>query len=331
MQIISGPEVASRLDYQTCIPIVREAMRQLSAEGRAQPLREVTKLGEGKFFGVMPGVIQQGAYFGAKLVGVFDDPAQPGRQSHQGVVALFEGEAGRAVCIADAKEVTTIRTAAASAVATEALARPDAAVLGLIGCGTQARAHLDAHLAARSYAKILVWSRSARRAMQFVHEQRARLGIAIELAEAVEDVAANSDVVCTLTSSPIPILSGKWLRPGVHVNAVGASVSWAAEVDDEAVVRSRYFVESRNSALAQAGEYLQARKAGLITADHIVGEIGEVLLGTVRGRLSDQDITMYKSLGHIVQDLAVTHHLYEGRASHPARADELPRRESVAV
>jgi ornithine cyclodeaminase len=309
---VYGPEdVRKLLDYGGCIAAVREAMLQFTRDGTPQPLRSIFELEQEKLFGIMPGALSPPDGFGAKIISVFENPHHPGRAAHRGLVVLFRREHGEVACIADAEEVTKIRTAASSAVATDALARLDATCLALFGCGAQAESHLRAISEVRPLQKVLIWGRSLSSAREFASRMAAETNLAIHAIENPEVAARNADIICTVTSSPMPVLFGKWIRPGTHVNAVGSSRPGPIEIDPELVVQSRYVADSRRSALAAASEFLAARDAGLIRDDHIVAEIGEVLLGRIRGRTSADEITLYKSLGHIVQDLAAVTYIHE--------------------
>ena len=310
MRHIDKEEIARRLTYERCIPIVRDAMIAFSTGETKQLLRSILPLSEGRLFGVMPGALGAHKPFGAKVLSVFKDNAEKGKQSHQGVVLLFEPDGGEPVCILDAGEITAIRTAAASAVATDALARKDAKRLTILGTGEQAITHARAISKVRKLETLVVWGRSAERAQALAEKLRAELSIETIVAPTTRVAVLDADIVCTVTSAVEPILEGKWLRPGVHINLVGSSYAVPAEVDNDVVVRSRFFVDSREGVLAQGAEFLNAKKAGLIGDDHIKGEIGEVLAGKVEGRRSAEDITAYKSLGHIAQDLASAWALY---------------------
>ena len=306
-----GPEqVRAALDYDGCITAVRAAMTDFSSEGKPQPLRSIFELAPAKFFGLMPGALAAPHGFGAKVLSVFGDPAQPGRSAHRGVVVLFDRESGHLTCIADAGEVTEIRTAAASAVATDALARPDAKTLAVFGCGAQAVSHVRALVRVRRFERVLAWGRSSERAAGFAEQMQREVGIPVRAVAEAHEAASAADVICTVTASRTPVLLGEWVRPGTHVNVVGSSYAGPVEVDHALVRMSRYIVDSRRSALAAAAEFLLAKEAGLIDDSHIVAEIGEVLLGRIPGRRSPQEITVYKSLGHIVQDLAATAYLH---------------------
>lgn len=313
MIMIDQEEVRARLTYEVCIPIVRDAMIAFSAGETRQLLRQIIPLADGRMFGVMPGALGDRAAFGAKLISVFPDNFAKGIQSHQGIVLLFDPDSGAPVCIAHAGEVTAIRTAAASAVATDALARPEASRLAILGYGEQAETHLRALRQVRPIASVTVWGRSADRAQAFAARMGEETGLPVAASPDARTAVAEADIVCTVSGAAEPILMGAWVRPGTHLNLVGSSRAGPTEVDNELVVRSRFVADSREGVLAQGAEFLNAKAAGLIGDDHIVAEIGEVLSGKVEGRQSPDQITAYKSLGHIVQDLASVRALVAGR------------------
>jgi ornithine cyclodeaminase/alanine dehydrogenase-like protein (mu-crystallin family) len=310
MRFIDKEEVARRLSYEVCIPIVRDAMIAFSKGETKQLLRSIIPLSDGRLFGVMPGALGSHAIFGAKLISVFHGNFDLGVPSHQGLIVLFDPESGAPVCVVDAAEVTAIRTAAASAVATDVLARKDARRLALLGYGEQAGTHARAISKVRDLKSIVVWGRSVERANAFAERTQAELALPVVAAETVKEAVSEADIICTLTSAPEPILRGEWVRPGTHVNLVGSSHAGPAEVDNDLVIRSRFIADSREGVLQQGGEFLRAKAAGLIDDAHIVAEIGQVLMGDVEGRRSAEEITVYKSLGHIVQDLASAAALY---------------------
>ena len=309
IQTLDSAAVYRLLDYAGCISAVREAMAALSRDGREQPLRAITDLGGGRLFGLMPGLMPGADAFGAKLVSVFPDPERDGRAAHRGVVVLFDGESGEIDCIADAGAVTHIRTACASAVATDALARPDAKSLAIFGCGAQAESHVEALIRVRPLDRIRVWGRDQEAARRLASAMESKAGVETRAVEDREALAADADIICTVTSAHEPILCGEWVRPGTHVNLVGSSYAGPREADHRLVAMSRLFVDYRRSALAAAAEFLAAKADGLITDAHIAGEIGEVLNGTVPGRRTADEITVYKSLGHIAQDLAAVRYV----------------------
>ena len=313
--IFDSTDVAELLDYPSCIAVVADAMKALSDGRTRQLLRTMFHMGEGRTFAQMPGALGDDDMFGAKMISVFASPGNPGVRRHRGIVALFEAEEGRPVCIADAEEITHIRTAAATAVATDALARKDARVLLLMGTGGQARTHLEALPLVREFERILVWGRDPAKAAALVERHADRLPV--EVAMDARGAAAQADVICTLTGAREPILFGDWIAAGTHVNLVGSSGPGAVEADNDLVRMARYFADSRASALDAAAEFLAASQAGLVGEEHIVAEIGEVLLGRHAGRIGADEITVYKSLGHAVQDLAAAAYLYRTRAKPP--------------
>lgn len=310
MRLIDRDEVRRRLTYDLCIPIVRDAMIAFSKGETKQTLRTIIPLADGRLFGVMPGAMGPDAVFGAKLISVFPENFAKGVQSHQGVVVLFDPDNGAPICIAHAGEITAIRTAAASAVATDALAREDATRLALLGYGEQAHTHARAISKVRRLSAITVWGRSPERAQKFAEATQAELGITVTTATTARAAVVDADIICTVSSAKEPILEGKWLHPGTHVNIVGSSYAGPTEVDHDVVTRARFFADSREGVIAQGAEFLYAKQAGLIGDDYIVAEIGQVLAGDVEGRQNAEQITAYKSLGHIVQDLASAWALY---------------------
>jgi ornithine cyclodeaminase len=312
MQVIDRAEVARRLTYEACIPIIRQAMIAFSRGETRQLLRSIIPLAHGNLFGVMPGALGESAAFGAKLISVYPGNFDRGGPSHQGLVVLFEPDSGAPVCVLDAGEITTIRTAAASAVATDALARADSRRLAILGYGEQAATHARALLRVRPLAAVTVWGRSSERARSFCARMGAELGISFASADTAQQAVDGADIVCTVTAASEPVLKGEWVRPGTHVNLVGSGMAGPAEVDTALVARARFVADSREGVLAQGAEFLRAKQAGAVDDSHIVGEIGQVLAGEVAGRRSAAEITVYKSLGHVVQDLACAWALYRG-------------------
>jgi ornithine cyclodeaminase len=308
--VYRAADVDRLLDFPGCIASLRRTMAALSEDRREQPLRNIIPIRNERLFALMPGMSTGEPGFGAKLISVFRDPEHGGRSAHRGLVTLFEEATGSVVCVADAHEITRIRTACASAVATDALARRDATTLAIFGYGTQAEAHLRAIPLVRPIARVVVWGRSAEIARAFAARMAGETGLDI-VAEPAAEAAADADIICTVTGSWEPVLMRDWVRPGTHINAVGSSHPGPVEIDPELVAASDYFVEYRRSALAAAAEFLQAKERGLIDDAHILAEIGEVLNGTARGRTDDARVTLYKSLGHVVQDLAAARYVHD--------------------
>ena len=305
MLIISAAEVEASLPMPRAIAAMRDVMMQVSAGRTVLPLRQFMAIPDapGKL-AVMPGYIADPPLFGVKTVAKYSHP--PGSPhgsphgSHIGVLQLFDAKTGLLLAIIEGGSLTAIRTAAASALATDVLARPHASRLAILGTGEQARRHVLAMAAVRPISEVRVWGRSLSRATAFAD--------ALELpARAFADVAAavaDADIICTTTPAVDPILFGATVAPGTHVNLVGSAVPVTAEADSALVARSEFFVDFREAALAQAGELRRAIAEALVGPAHIRAEIGEILLGTAPGRSSAAAVTIYKSLGVTAQDLA---------------------------
>lgn len=296
--------MARLLDPARCAAAVRNAMLELSTVARDQPLRSILPIEPGKLFALMPGQLPEAEMFGAKIVSAFPDVVNPGHVAHRGLVLGFDRGTGELLCVADAGEVTTIRTAAASAVATDILARPDATCLAVLGSGALARSHIRAISHVRALRRILVWGRNHESAQALAEEMSGEIGTQIEATKTAETAIECADIICTVTSAPQPILFRDWVRPGTHINAVGSSHAGPFELEPTLVAACRYVADCRPYALVAAAEFLEAKRLALVEDAHIVGEIGEVLAGTVLGRQDSEQITLYKSLGHVVQDLA---------------------------
>jgi len=309
--VLNQTEVGALLPMAECMDVMADALRALAAGDAAVPLRTVVRLPDGhSAFAMMPATLARSAALGVKVITVFPGNEGTRLDSHQGAVLLFEAEQGRLLAVMDASAITAIRTAAVSGVATRALAREDAAELAILGAGVQAATHLEAMLLARPVARVRVWSRTAGRAGEFARRAAERFAIEVEAVASAEAAVDGAAVVCTTTAAREPVLHGAWLAAGTHVNAVGASVPTARELDTEAVRRARLYVDRRESALAEAGDFLLPRREGAVSDDHIVGELGDVLLGRVPGRRSGTEVTLFKSLGLAVEDVAAARHVH---------------------
>jgi ornithine cyclodeaminase len=311
LRVITGKDVRRLLPYPTCVEAVAGAMRAVSSGRTVMPLRQIMRLPGGQgALGVMPGYLGDPECFGIKLLSLFPGNPAVGLSSHLGLYLLCEVGNGRPLALMEASALTAIRTAAASVVATRALARPDSRVLAVIGTGEEAGSHVEAFQAVRPFETLLVWGRNAAAAERLADRSR-RLGFgAVRVVPDVRDALAEADVVCTVTASKDPLLYGADVRPGTHLCLVGASIPSCREVDDACVAMSRFYVDYRASAMAQAGELLHAIGEGVVTEAHIVAEIGEVLAGTAPGRHSASEVTVYKSLGVAAQDLAAASIVY---------------------
>ncbi len=320
MKILGAAAVESLLAMGECVDVVDGAMRAVTRQQVLSPLRTVMPLAPPNAMGIMPGAMLEHGRFGLKVLALYPGNGALGLPSHAGVVVLFDAVSGAPLAVLDSNSLTSLRTAAASAVATRALARPESSVLALLGTGHQALWHVHAMRTVMRVKRLQLWSRTAASVEHFMEELGAMDGIEVVRAQSAQDAVDGADVVCTVSASRTPILQGAWLAPGQHVNLVGASVASAWEADAEVVRRSRFFVDVRTSAAVQAGEWLQALEEGVVDESHLRGEIGEVLLGQVAGRQSAADITVYKSLGHVAQDIATADAVYRralGRADFP--------------
>ena len=310
MQIIDAETVARTLSMAACMDLMAATQAAISRGEARLPQRLMLPVGGGRgHFGAMPGELPQSALFGAKLVGLFPGNPAQGRPAVQGQILLFDNQDGTPLALVEAASVTAIRTAAASGAATRALAREDAHVLALLGCGAQAETHLQAMLEARPVDEVRVWGRNLNKAQAFAARQGARCGIPIQALPGAREAVAGADLICTVTGASEPILQGEWLSLGAHLNLVGAHSPTTREADAEAIGRARVFTEVTEFALAEAGDLLLAMQEGKFSKEGIVGEIGAVLEGRVAGRLGRDDITLYKNLGNTAQDLAAAHYV----------------------
>lgn len=309
--IVSQQEVPELLPMDECIDVMAEALAALSRGQAVMPLRTIVSLPDGSgMLASMPSMLPSAGVMGIKVITVFPGNEGTELESHQGAVLLFEAEQGRPLAIVDASEVTGIRTAAVSGLATRLLARPDAGDVAILGSGTQARTNLEAMLTVRDVRRVRVWSRTRDHAERFAEHEAVRHGIAVEVADTSRDAVEGADIVCTTTSAKEPVLRGEWLSPGAHINAVGFAAG-GRELDTEAVVRARLFADRRESILNEAGDFLIPKGEGAVDDDHVAGELGEVILGIVEGRTSPEEITVFESMGLAIEDLAAADHIYK--------------------
>ena len=311
MRIITESEVPGLLPMAECMDVMAGALTTLAKGGAILPLRPLMRIPpKAGILGMMPAYMDAPDAMGVKVITVFNGNHGTEYDSHQGVVLLFEAHHGSIVAVIDASSVTAIRTAAVSGVATRLLARADASDLCILGSGVQARTHLDAMRIARPLTRVRVWSRNAESAREFARVESKRHGIAVEAIESARQAVEGASIICTTTSAREPILEGAWIAPGAHINAVGSSTPTARELDSAAVARANLYVDRRESTLNEAGDFLIPKSEGLIEDTHIRAELGELLLGTKQGRESADDITLFKSLGLAVEDVAAAHYIY---------------------
>lgn len=310
MIVINQREVLELLSMKSCIDIMESVFVDVAQGDAMQALRSVVPLEADHLFGVMPSYLRRERVVGAKVITVFTDNHQNQLPSHQGFVSLFDADDGTLQAIVDGQAITAIRTAAVSAVATKWLARQDAQRLAMVGSGEQARSHLEAMLLVRPIRYVKVWSPHVENAKQFQTDMSRKFGVSITVCERVTDAVADADIICTVTSAKVPVLQGDWVSAGAHVNAVGACRAQDRELDTVLVKHARLYVDSVQSAHHEAGDYLIPVQEGAIGRDHIVGEMGELLTNRVDGRRSSVDLTVFKSLGLPVEDMAAANYVY---------------------
>jgi alanine dehydrogenase len=309
--IINQHEIRRLLPMDECIEVMAEALKTLAHGDAVLPLRPTMPVpdGLGRLV-MMPSYLGRPATIGLKVLTIFPGNEGTPFDAHQGAVLLFEPEHGSLQAILDATEITAIRTAAVSGVATRLLARDDAGDLALIGSGVQARTHLDAMQAARQLRRVRVWSRNPDHARAFAEREAPNRPYVVVAAPDAEAAVEGADIICTVTSASEPVVRGEWIEPGAHINAIGSSRATMRELDTAAVVKSHLFVDRRESALSEAGDLLIPKQEGAIGDDHIKGELGDLLLGRVTGRRSPEEYTLFKSLGLAIEDAAAAHHVY---------------------
>lgn len=312
--LLSEKDVQAVLSMDDLIPAMEAALDQFSAGNVKQPLRHIVEVGSHAFYGVMPAFMTHPAALGTKLVSVFHSNAERGLPSHLATIVLLDPETGGLQAVMDGRYITEARTAAASAASAKHLARPDARVLAILGSGVQARSHLDALTRVRGFEEIRVWGRNAGPVAAVLSGAPAHARAKLVAAPSPEAAVDQADVIVLVTASREPVLRGEFVRKGAHVCAVGACRPDQREMDTALVRNARVFVDSRTGALAEAGDLVIPIKEGAIDASHIAGEIGDVFGGRTPGRRSADEITIFKSLGMAVEDVAAAHLAFE-RAS----------------
>jgi ornithine cyclodeaminase/alanine dehydrogenase-like protein (mu-crystallin family) len=305
MLVLNQAEVEQLLDMEGCIEAMSEALASLARGEVHVPLRFVVKPeDEPSLIGLMPA--HRGGdspLYSLKTVCVFPENPKRGLDAHQGTVTLFDGETGEVRALMNASAITAIRTAAVSAVATRLLAREDAKELAILGAGVQARSHLEALRLVRDFDRVRIYSPTAEHAQALAAEAGA------EAVGSAEEAVRDADVVVTATSAAEPILRRAWLKEGAHVNAVGSSIPTTRELDTQTMADAVLFVDRRESTINEAGDFLFPQREGAIGPDHIRAELGELLIGAAEGRRSDGELTVFKSLGLAVEDLAAAEHV----------------------
>ncbi|HEX6761260.1 MAG TPA: ornithine cyclodeaminase family protein [Gaiellaceae bacterium] len=299
LRVLDEATVRRLLPMHECIDAMADVLAGLARDELYNPLRFVVRPpGEASLMGLMPAHRSgDSPLWSLKALTIFPGNSTRGLDSHQGFVALFDGETGAPRAILNAGAVTAVRTAAVSGVATRLLAREDARTLAILGTGTQARSHLDAMHAVRSFERVVVWSASGR-----MLDGAENVGSA-------EEAVRDADVICTVTALAEPVVARPWLKAGAHVNAVGSSIPSARELDSATMAAAALFVDRRESTVNESGDYLVPLREGALDESHIRAELGEILTGAADGRRSDDELTVFKSLGLAVEDLAAAEHV----------------------
>jgi len=311
MLLLSEKQVHSLIEIDELIAALTQAHIQYSTGKAVMPVRLVVPLPEiqGRITS-MPGYLNQDKALGMKVVTYFQNNPQHNLPAILATIMLFSAETGKMIAVMDGAYITAIRTACASAMATNALANPQTLALGILGAGVQARAHIRALARVRRINQIKIYSPSGASAAGLKREMENEVGVAIEVAKSTEEVVRASDLLVTVTTAKEPIVEPEWLKPGVHINAVGSHRPDLREIDGATLARAKVVVDSRNAIMAECGDILLALKEKSVGDDVIYGEIGEVLAGAKPGRSSVNEITLYKSVGIAIQDVATANLVY---------------------
>ena len=310
--MVSHQEVRRWLPMDACMDVMAETLKMLSQGSALNPLRHLMWLPDKTgVLGMMPAYLADSRVMGLKAISVFPGNHATEYDSHQGAVMLFETQNGRLLAMMDAGKITAIRTAAVSGVATRLLARHDSAELAILGSGVQAHTHLEAMQVARKISGVRVWSRRFEHAQKFADQASTACNIPIKAFDKARGAVDGADIICTVTSTTDPILQGDWISSGTHINAVGSSVPFARELDTAAMAKSKLFVDRRESTLNEAGDFLIPQKEGAIDESHVKGELGDILMNKVGGRERPEEVTLFKSLGLAVEDVASAHYIYQ--------------------
>ena len=309
---IGKEEVATLLPMQECIDVMESTFLALANGQCLQPLRSIMWLPDKTgLLGMMPGYAAGPDVMGIKLITVFHANKDSGYPSHQGIVALFDAKHGQPLMMFDATEITAIRTAAVSALATRVLSRENSDRLAVIGAGEQAQRHIESILLVRKIKEISIWNRNESNAEALSKKITARCAIDIRVTKTPQHAVENADIICTVTASRQPLVMGNWIDNGSHINAVGSSTPFSRELDTKAVVRGILFTDRYESLFKEAGDFLIPKEEGAIADSHVKAELGEVLNGSKKGRESDQQITIFKSLGLAAEDIFSAWHIYQ--------------------
>lgn len=304
IKYLSSNEVYEKLDMNSCISLMEEVFTALSNGEVDNIVRSMVNTGEGGLLGIMPGLIPSRHAVGTKLITVFHDNYLKGLPSHQGIVAVYDTANGTLKGICDGTAITAVRTGAVSAVATKYMSKPDSTKLALLGSGVQAGTHLEAIKCIRDIREVTVWSNSLESMNSFIEKYSKKYPeISLKGCETAEEAVKDADIICTVTPSHTPILKGEWVKPGAHINAVGACTKRDRELDTECVKKSKLICDAYSSCMAEAGDFLIPLDEGAFGEDHLIGDLGGVVTGKVAARTSKDDITCFEALGLACEDV----------------------------
>lgn len=305
LRILSAKNVAQAVPMEDAIGLMQEAFIQLSGGQAMLPVRMNMEIpqAQGRFL-IMPVYLPNNRQIGVKIVSIMDNNPARGLPLIHAMVMVLDSKNGRPLALMDGEYLTALRTGAASGLATDLLARKDSKVVAIIGAGVQGRFQLEAVCKVREITRAFILDRTAEKARQFSHEMSDKLPLPVEAAESTAAIR-EADIICTATTSTEPVLSHDDLKPGVHINGIGAYKPSMREIPAEIVLQAKVVVDHRKSCLSEAGDLIQPMQHGVITKGHIHAEIGEIAGGNKIGRESDDEITFFKSVGNAVQDLAV--------------------------
>ena len=303
---LNEADIRAVLSVGELIETMARAVAAFSAGCAKQPVRTVIDI-PGGFFGTMPALLETTGALGAKLVTVCNGNAAKGLHSHLATILLLDAETGETLAIMDGRYVTEARTGAASAVAARYLSRTDAESLCILGSGVQARSHLEALPLVRKFRDVRAWSPTERNLQQFIAESNGRVRPAASAREAVE----GADVVVLATSSPSPAIEDRWVKAGACVISVGACRPTQREMDPSLVARARFFTDTRAAALQESGDIVQGIREGRFGENHIAAELGELVAHPALGRQTEDEVTIFKSLGMAVEDVAAANLVYQ--------------------
>lgn len=310
-RLLTEDQVHALLPMSDLVAAMESALVRFSTGEVLQPVRTVLQVGPSRaFFGLMPAYIEQPARMGTKIVTVYNENHAVGLPSHLATILLLDPGTGALLALMDGRYVTEARTAAVSAVSARHMARAGASTLALIGTGVQARSHLEAYAEVRALTDVRVWSPQARSRDRFVEDMRGKVPVSLVAASSAEAAVRGADLIVLATSSPTPVIEDAWVAPGAHVVSVGACRPDQREMPPALVARARLFVDSRAAALVESGDMVMGMAEGRFAADHVRGELGEAVLGRVTGRETDDEVTVFKSLGMAVEDVVAADLVY---------------------